>query len=56
MACPSHMPPGLHLDPTHRVWMEMHWFMMSTELTHESATNISTQELCHNITYVCMYS
>ena len=25
----------------------------STELTHESATNISTQELCHND---CMYN
>ena len=36
----------------------------STELTHESATNISTQELCHNDcmyniqlhTYICMYA
>ena len=33
--------------------MCMHWFMLSTELTHESATNISTQELCHND---CMYN
>ena len=38
----------------------MHQFMLSnssTELTHESATNISTQEigvLCHNVHIQCM--
>ena len=46
----------LHI--TCRVWMEVYSMHAnsSTELTHESATNISTQEigvLCHND---CMYN
>ena len=44
-------------------WKCVYALGSSTELPHESATNISTQELCHNDcmyniqlhTYICMY-
>ena len=51
-----HLPHGMELvqlDDRSLGWKCVYALSSSTELTHESATNISTQELCHND---CMYA